>query len=60
VRPLRAIWDFVVGDDWVTAAGVLAGLALTAAIADATKAAWLVMPAAVLVLLASSLRRASR
>ena len=56
----RGVWEFIVGDDWVTAAGVVAALALTAIIAGTGAAAWWVMPAAVLALLALSLRRAMR
>jgi hypothetical protein len=51
----RFWWDFVVGDDWVAAAGVVAGLALTAALA-----AWWVMPIAVAIVLTMSLLRAAR
>ena len=54
------IWDFVVGDDWLTAVGVVVALGATAIIAGANAAAWWVMPIAVLVLLALSLRRAAR
>jgi hypothetical protein len=57
---LRGVWDFVVGDDWRTAVGVVAALALTALIADAGVAAWWVMPIAVLALLVWSIRRAAR
>jgi hypothetical protein len=53
-----AVWDFVVGDDWRTAAGVVLALGVTALIAGADVAAWWLTPAAVLVLLALSLRRA--
>jgi hypothetical protein len=55
-----AVWDFVVGDDWITAVGVVAALGLTALIAGAGGAAWWVMPAAVIALLALSVRRAAR
>ncbi len=55
----RWVWDFVVGDDWVTAFGVVLALGLTAAIAAAGVAAWWVMPVAVVALLALSLRRAA-
>ena len=55
-----AVWDFVVGDDWVTAAGVAVAIALTAVIASSGAAAWWVMPVAVLVLLAQSVGRALR
>jgi hypothetical protein len=57
---LESVWDFVVGDDWVTALGVVAALGATALIAGATSTAWLVMPIAVVGLLALSLRRAAR
>ncbi len=56
---LRALWEFIVGDDWVTAVGVVAALALTAVLAGAGANAWWVMPPAVLALLALSLRRAA-
>lgn len=55
---LAGVWEFVVGDDWRTAAGVILALALTAILAGADVAAWWVMPLAVLGLLALSLRRA--
>ncbi len=57
---LRGVWEFVVGDDWRTALGVVLALALTALIADANVAAWWVMPVAALGLLALSIRRAAR
>ena len=50
----RFWWDFVVGDDWVAAAGVIAGLALTAALA-----AWWVLPIAVAIVLTMSVLRAT-
>lgn len=52
-----AIWEFVVGDDWVTALGVALAIGLTAAVAATGAAAWWVMPIAVPGLLAASLRR---
>jgi hypothetical protein len=57
---LEAVWDFVVGDDWVTAVGVVAALGATALIAEAAASAWWVMPIAVVGLLALSLRRVAR
>lgn len=57
---LKAVWDFIAGDDWVSAFGVVAALGITALIAGAGVAAWWVMPAAALALLAGSLRRAAR
>jgi hypothetical protein len=56
----RFWWDFVVGDDWVTAAGVALALAATGAIAAAHIAAWWLTPLAVVALLGVSLRRATR
>ena len=60
VRAVRAVWEFIVGDDPVTAVGVVAALGATAVIAGAGAPAWWVMPVAVLALLALSLRRAVR
>jgi ABC-type branched-subunit amino acid transport system substrate-binding protein len=57
---LRNAWEFVVGDDWRTAVGVVATLALTAALAQAGVAAWWVLPVGVVALLALSIRRAMR
>jgi len=57
---LLAVWDFVVGDDWRTAIGVVLALALTALLAGAGVSAWWVMPVAVLGLLGLSVRRAAR
>lgn len=56
---LGAAWDFVVGDDWRTALGVVLALTLTALLADAGVPAWWTMPLAVVLLLALSLRRAA-
>ena len=53
------VWDFVVGDDWRTALGVVLALALTALLAG-TISDWWVMPLAVLGLLALSICRAAR
>jgi hypothetical protein len=57
---LLGVWEFIVGDDWRTAVGVVVALALTALVADAGIAAWWVMPVAVVGLLALSIRRAAR
>jgi hypothetical protein len=59
IGALESVWEFVAGDDWVTAVGVVAALGATALVADATSTAWWVMPVAVVGLLASSLRRAA-
>jgi hypothetical protein len=57
---LLAVWEFVVGDDWRTAAGVVLALALTAAVAAAGVPAWWVTPVVVIGVLALSIRRALR
>jgi hypothetical protein len=60
VSTTRWLWNFIAGEDPLTALGVVAALALTALIADTGAAAWWVMPPAIVVLLALSLHRASR
>ncbi len=59
-RFVLGLWEFIVGDDWVTAAGVVVALGLTAAVAGTGASAWWIMPLAVVGLLALSLRRAGR
>ena len=56
----RFWWDFVVGDDWRSAAGVVLAIGITAALAAAGLAAWWFLPPAVAVVLWLSLRRATR
>jgi hypothetical protein len=56
---LRFLWEFVVGDDWRIAAGVVVALGVTAAVAGTTVAAWWILPVAVLVLLGASVWRAA-
>jgi hypothetical protein len=57
---LLGAWEFVVGDDWRTALGVLLALSLTALLTDAGVSAWWVMPPALLGLLAISVWRVAR
>jgi hypothetical protein len=63
VRHLRSFgafwWSFVVGDDWRVAAGVAVALGLTALLAAEGVDAWWLLPAAVALVLAESLRRAA-
>jgi hypothetical protein len=54
MRFARFLWDFVVGDDPLVAAGVVLAVAITALLE-----VWWLLPLAVLVLLYVSLRRAS-
>jgi hypothetical protein len=57
---LAFLYDFVIGDDWWIAAGVVAGLAVTYAVSQTSVPAWWVMPALLVVLLPASLWRATR
>ncbi len=54
------LWDFVVGDDWRIALGVVVALSVTAVVAGAGLSAWWIMPVATVGLLAASLWRAAR
>ncbi|MDQ1695768.1 MAG: hypothetical protein QOJ03_1121 [Frankiaceae bacterium] len=62
LRAFGAFWyDFVVGDDWRIAVGVVLGLALTALLVHAGHVqAWWLLPAVVIVGLAVSLHLATR
>jgi hypothetical protein len=64
MRQLRAFlvfcFDFVVGDDWRLAIGVVLGLAVTALLAHGGVPAWWVLPLCVATVLGLSLRRARR
>jgi hypothetical protein len=53
-------WDFVVGDDWRAAVGVVLAIGATAALVEGGLDAWWLLPAAVVLILALSLRRAAR
>lgn len=55
----RSIWEFVAGDDWITAVGIAVALGITA-LADDHAAAWLITPLAVAALLALSVWRVAR
>lgn len=61
ITQFAAFWyDFIVGDDWVVAVGVVAALALSALLARSGIQAWWVMLLAVILLLSISLWRATR
>jgi hypothetical protein len=64
VRKLRAFavfwYDFVVGDDPLVAALIIAALAGTAVLSTHTTASWWLLPAAVTLALAATLARATR
>jgi hypothetical protein len=50
----RFLWEFVIGDDWRIAAGVVVALGLTALVTDTAVAAGWILPVVVLGLLAVS------
>jgi len=58
-RIALGVWDFVVGDDWRTAVGVVAVLGATALVAAAGLPAWWLAPNGALATLYLSLRRAA-
>ncbi len=61
IRSFGRFWyDFVVGDDWLTAVGVVFALGATAALVHGGVNAWWLPPVAVVVLLGLSVRRAAR
>ncbi len=56
-----AFWyDFVVGDDWTVAVGVIIALAITALLVHSGVTAWWLLPLAVVALLATSVWRVAR
>jgi len=57
MRFLRFWWDFVVGDDWRAALGVVIAVGATAALVAAGVNAWWLMPVGVAAVLYVSLRR---
>ena len=64
MRHLRSFgrfwWNFVVGDDWLVAAGVAVAIGGTALLTNDDVDAWWLLPPAVVVVLAASLLRATR
>jgi hypothetical protein len=61
LRAFAAFWyDFVVGDDWLIAVGVVISLALTYALSRIALPAWWLLPLALVLLLPLSLWRAAR
>ncbi|HTZ24230.1 MAG TPA: hypothetical protein VMC83_09580 [Streptosporangiaceae bacterium] len=61
IRAFAAFWyDFVIGDDWLVAAGVVVGLGLTYALSRTAVPAWWLVPLSLVLLLPVSLWRATR
>jgi hypothetical protein len=53
------LWEFVIGDDWRIAAGVVLALGATALIAGTSVAAWWVLPLGVAAVLGLSVWHAA-
>jgi uncharacterized membrane protein len=61
LRSFGLFWfDFVVGDDWQVAVGVVVALAITYGVSRTSVPAWWILPTAVLLLLPVSLWRVAR
>jgi hypothetical protein len=56
----RFWWNFIVGDDWRAAAGIAVALGATALLVGLGVNAWWLLPPAVSLVLADSLRRATQ
>jgi hypothetical protein len=57
---LRFWYDFIVGDDWMVAAGIVTALGLIFWLRDTTVPIWWVLPAAITILLPVSIWRVTR
>jgi hypothetical protein len=57
---LRFWYDFVVGDDWRVALGVVVALGVTYALSRTSTPSWWIMPITVVLLLTFSLWRATK
>jgi hypothetical protein len=57
---LRFWYEFVIGDDWTVAAGVVVALVVTWAVSRASVPVWWLLPLAVCVLLPAGLWREVR
>ena len=61
LKAFAAFWyDFIIGDDWLVAAGVVIALAITYAVSRTSVPAWWLLPLALAVLLPVSLWRGAR
>ncbi len=61
LRAFGAFWyDFLVGDDWRVALGVVVALGITYGVSQATTTSWWILPLAVALLIPLTLWRAVR
>jgi len=56
----RFLYDFIIGDDWRIAAGVVAAIGLTALLSHHGLNAWWLMVVSVIAVLVGSVRRGAR
>ena len=56
----RFWYDFIVGDDWTVALGVVIALIVTVVVAQSDLSLWWLMPVAVAALLTVTVQRAAR
>lgn len=60
LRAFASFWyDFLIGDDWRVAVGVVIALAVTAAVSRTNVSSWWIAPAAVVLLLSWTVWRAT-
>ena len=59
-RFARFWWDFIVGDDWRVAVGIVISFGVTALLATTSVPAWWVLPLGAAAVLWLSLRRVAR
>jgi hypothetical protein len=61
LKAFASFWyDFLIGDDWWVAVGVVLALAVTAAVSRTSVSCWWIVPAAVVLLLPGTVWRATR
>lgn len=61
IKSFGLFWyDFIVGDDWRVALGVIAAFAVTYGVSKTSFPAWWIAPAAVVALLSATVLRAAR
>jgi hypothetical protein len=61
LKAFASFWyDFLIGDDWWVAVGVVLALAVTAAASRTSVSCWWIVPAAVVLLLPVTVWRATR
>lgn len=61
LKVFASFWyDFVIGDDWRVAVGVVLALAVTAVVSRTNVSCWWIVPAAVVLLLPGTVWRATR